>query len=256
MESITATTIDQASPVRASHEPGPNHAERCLDLVQSVPAPVIPDYMQKIYYWAYLNPRNVRLLNRETVVRLILWLQHAKLRRAAFAEIEPGQHVLQSTCVYGKYLPLLTSHIGPAGHLDLVDIAEVQLINARRNLHGHKNVTLHHADVMSLGDELYDAVICYFLLHEIPDHHKRAATDVLLKKVRPGGKFVCIEYHKPHWAHPLKPVTSLVFDWLEPFAKGMWRHEIRDFAGHSALFDWRKKTFFGGLFQKVVATRL
>lgn len=255
MESITATTIEQTRPCPAASKARHKPVERCLELVHASPAPVIPDYMQKIYYWAYLNPRNVRLLNRESVVRLILWQQHARLRRAAFAEIEPGQQVLQSTCVYGKYLPMLADHIGPDGHLDLVDIAEVQLINARRNLQGRKNVTLRHADVMSLGDEKYDSVICYFLLHEIPEHHKRAAIDVLLKKVRPGGKFVCIEYHKPHWAHPLKPITSLVFDTLEPFAKGMWRHEVRDFAAQSELFDWSKETFFGSLFQKVVATR-
>ena len=100
-----------------------------------------------------------------------------------------------------------------------------------------------------------DRVICYFLLHEIPDEHKRIATNVLLNKVRPGGKFVCIEYHKPHWAHPIKPITSIVFDTLEPFAKGMWRSEIRDFADQPDRFTWRKERFFGSLFQKVVAQR-
>ena len=63
------------------------------------------------------------------------------------------------------------------------------------------------------------------------------------------------EYHKPHWAHPLKPVTSLVFDTLEPFAKGMWRNEVREFASGSDRYTWHKQTFFGSLFQKVVAQR-
>ena len=255
MESFIAAAVEQV-------ETGPSGvASRCeptdhrLELVVADPPPAIPYYMQDIYYWAYLNPRNVRWLNHESVVRLILWQQHVKLRKAAFAEIETGQNVLQSTCVYGNYLPLLADHIGPAGHLDLVDISEVQLLSASRKLQGCKNVTLHHADVLSLGSELYDSVVCYFLLHELPDAHKRAAIDVLLRKVRPGGKFICIEYHKPHWAHPLKPITSFVFDTLEPFAKGMWRNELRDFAQNSDLFSWQKETYFGGLFQKVVATR-
>jgi ubiquinone/menaquinone biosynthesis C-methylase UbiE len=254
MESAT-TTFERTAPAPAGRSSRPKAVVPSLEIVQSAKPPVIPDYMHEIYTWAYLNPRNVRLLNRESVVRTILWQQHARLRKAAFSEIEPGQTVLQSTCVYGKYLPMLAEHIGPKGHLDLVDIAEVQLINARRNLQGHTNVTLHHANVMDLGDELYDTVVCYFLLHEIPEHHKREAMDVLLKKVRPGGKFVCIEYHKPHWAHPLKPITSLVFDKLEPFAKGMWRTEVRDFSQYGEAFDWRKETLFGSLFQKVVATR-
>jgi ubiquinone/menaquinone biosynthesis C-methylase UbiE len=109
---------------------------------------------------------------------------------------------------------------------------------------------------MELGNEAYDSVICYFLLHEIPEHHKRAATNVLLSKIKPGGKLIFIDYHKPHWAHPLKAITSLVFDTLEPFAKGMWKSEIRDFADQPGLFSWHKERFFGSLFQKVVAQRL
>ena len=71
--------------------------------------------------------------------------------------------------------------------------------------------------------------------------------------MRPGGKVVFIDYHKPHWAHPLKAITSFVFDTLEPFAKGMWKTEIRDLASEPDRFNWRKERFFGSLFQKVVA---
>jgi hypothetical protein len=47
---------------------------------------------------------------------------------------------------------------------------------------------------------------------------------------------------------------SLVFDMLEPFAKSLWRQDIRDFASEPEEFHWRKESFFGGLYQKVVAT--
>ena len=46
-----------------------------------------------------------------------------------------------------------------------------------------------------------------------------------------------------------------VFDRYEPFAKELWRHDIADFAGEAGRFAWRKETFFGGLYQKVVAHR-
>jgi ubiquinone/menaquinone biosynthesis C-methylase UbiE len=227
-----------------------------IRLVTPGQKPEIPAYLQEVYYWAYLNPRNVRWLNHEPVVRLILWNQHVKLRNSAFAEIEPGQNVLQSTCVYGQYLPLLAERIGESGHLSLVDVAEVQLTNAYRRLHKYPHVSLHHANVMELSDKQFDVAISYFLLHEIPDDDKKKAINVLLNKVKPGGKLVFIDYDKPHWWHPLKPITSIVFDTLEPFAKGLWRHEIRDFAEDSDRFEWRKENFFGKLFQKVVATRL
>ena len=97
---------------------------------------------------------------------------------------------------------------------------------------------------------------CYFLLHGLPEGYKRAVVDALLGSVVAGGKVVFVDDHKPHWAHPLKGITSLVFDTLEPYAKDLWRNEIIDFASDAGRdagrFIWRKETYFGGLFQKVV----
>ena len=73
------------------------------DPARDARAPEIPDYLQDTYYWAYINPRNVRLLDREIVVRTILWQQHNRLQRLAFAEIEPGQRVMQPASVYGSF---------------------------------------------------------------------------------------------------------------------------------------------------------
>lgn len=48
---------------------------------------------------------------------------------------------------------------------------------------------------------------------------------------------------------------GLVFRWLEPFANSLIDSEIRAFASNPDTFTWTKETFFGGLYQKVVATR-
>ncbi|MFQ6006132.1 MAG: rhodoquinone biosynthesis methyltransferase RquA [Woeseia sp.] len=216
--------------------------------------PRIPDYLRKTYYWAYLNPRNVKLLDREWVVRTILWQQHRRLAQAAIAEIEPGQHVMQTACVYGDFSSMLAAHIGPEGKLEVFDVAEVQVRNCRRKLAGYGHAIVRHEDVLYLRDETFDVVCCYFLMHEMPGDYKRGVADTLLDAVRPGGKLVFVDYHKPHWAHPLKLITSLVFDTLEPYAKELWRTEIAAFAHRDARFSWQKETYFGGLFQKVVAT--
>ena len=230
-------------------------AESPLPAAPNDGAPEIPDYLQDVYYWAYLNPRNVRLLDREIVVRTILWQQHRRLQRLAFADIEPGSRVLQSSNVYGSFSPNLVQHIGLQGSLDLVDVAEVQVNSARRKLQSYPNATVHHANILHFDKGPFDTVCCYFLLHELPDIHKREAVNLFLEKIVPGGKVVFVDYHKPRWWHPLKLITSLVFDTLEPFAKGMWRNEIRQFATKPELYNWRKETCFGDLFQKVVVTR-
>ena len=218
-------------------------------------SPPVPDYLYKTYRWAYLDARNARFLDHESVVKTILWRQHHRLEQAAFTEIEPGQHVLQSACVYGNFSAMLAEHIGSAGQLDIVDVADLQVQNCRRKLAGYPQVSVRHENVLNLRNECVDVACCYFLMHELPDDYKQGVAKVLLDSVRPGGKLVFIDYHKPHWAHPLKYVTSLVFDTLEPYAKSLWRNEITDFAGADSRFSWRKETFFGGLYQKVVATR-
>jgi SAM-dependent methyltransferase len=217
--------------------------------------PRIPDYLHKTYYWAYLNPRNVRLLDREWIVRTILWQQHHRLARAAMVEIDPGQHVLQPACVYGNFSRALAEHVGPRGKLEVFDVAEVQVRNCHRKLAEYKHAVVRHQDILYLRDETFDTVCCYFLMHELPNDYKRGVVRVLLDSVRAGGKVVFVDYHKPHWAHPLKPITSLVFDTLEPFAKELWDTEISEFADNDPRFSWRKEAYFGGLFQKVVATR-
>lgn len=75
--------------------------------------------------------------------------------------------------------------------------------------------------------------------------------------MRPGGKAILIDYHRPHRWHPLKPVMQRVFAWLEPFAVTMWSRQIEDLAGPSAAsFRWSKRTRFIGLYQMVTAERV
>ena len=230
--------------------------EAVLDFVPG-PAtmPDIPYYLKETYYWAYVSPRNVALLDREIVVSTILWGQHLKLQRAAFSEILPGQHVLQPAAVYGNFGPDLARHIGENGKLEISDINPIQVAGCGKKLHDFPHARARLADARNPGGGPYDVVCCYFLMHELPEDYKRDVMDGLLSFVAPGGKLVFVDYHKPHWAHPIKPITSLVFDFLEPFAKSLWHHEIEEFAANRQDYNWRKQTYFGGLFQKVVATR-
>ncbi len=215
----------------------------------------VPGYLRDTYYWAYLDPRNVKRLDHEWIVRTILWQQHRRLEAAAFAEIEPGQRVMQAACVYGSFSASLAAHIGPAGALEVFDVAEVQVLNCRRKLAGFEQAAVWQENVLNLRNGSFDVVVCYFLMHEIPDELKYELVDALSSNVGTGGKIIFVDYHKPHWAHPLKPVTSLVFDKLEPYAKGLWEQDIAEFAQPDNGLHWHKETYFGRLYQKVVATR-
>ena len=217
--------------------------------------PELPYYLKKTYYWAYVKPDNVKFLDRDIIVSVILWGQHLRLQRAAFSEIKPGQRVLQPASVYGSFCPNLAKHVGSEGKLDILDIAPVQVSGCARKLRDLPQASIRLADARYPGNSEYDVVCCYFLMHELPEEYKRQVMDALLARLAPGGKLVLVDYHKPHWAHPIKPITSLVFDLLEPFAKSLWHHPMRDFATDADQYDWHKETYFGGLYQKVTVQR-
>ncbi len=213
----------------------------------------IPDYLRDTYSWAYLNPRSVRVLDTPLIVEAILWGNFRRLVEAALGEFAPGRRVLQPACVYGDLSPRLAEHLGPRGHLQVSDVAPVQIANCTPKLEPFANASLLLSDAADHPARAFDDVCCFFLIHEVPAEHRRRIVTGLLEAVRPGGKIVFVDYHEPRGWHPLKPVMSLVFDRLEPFAKDLWRHEIRDFAGNAERCRWRKETYFGGLYQKVVA---
>jgi SAM-dependent methyltransferase len=218
-------------------------------------APPIPDYLTRIYSWAYLWPRTVALLDRPLVVSTILWGNYRRLLRATLDELRPGQRVLQPACVYGDFSQRVAAHLGPRGHLDVTDVAPLQVRNCRRKLEGSRNAVVRLRDAAEHGGTDHDAVCCFFLLHELPADYKRRVVDALLAAVRPGGKVVFVDYHRPHWAHPLKAAMRLVFAALEPFARELWDQEIPGYASRAEDFTWSKRCYFGGLYQKTVAQR-
>ncbi len=217
--------------------------------------PVLPGYLRDIYSWAYLRRGSVWLLDRLPVVDAILWGNYRRLQRLALAEMRPGQTVLQPACVYGDLSPRIAEFLGPRGRLYVSDVAPIQVENCRRKLRAFRNATVRLRDAAEPVGGRCDVVCCFFLLHEMPDDYRRRVVDALLDAVGPDGKVVFVDYHEPRRWHPLRRVMSLVFDHLEPFAKGLWHHDIADYASDADAYIWTKQTTFGGLYQKVVARK-
>lgn len=219
-------------------------------------ADVLPAYLREVYNWAYLTPWLAGLLDRQLVVQAILWGNAQKLIDDTLAEIGPGQRVFQPAAVYGDFSRQLGQKVGPEGRLDVRDIAPLQVNLTRRKLADLPQAHVAWGDAAAPAEDgLYDAVACFFLLHEVPDEIKSRIAGAMLSLVRPGGKAIFVDYHRPSRWHPLKPLMSKIFEHLEPFAPGMWDKEIEAWAGSAARdFTWRKKTRFGGLYQIVVAS--
>ncbi len=245
---------DPGSPIGGSERPNGRFLPEATGDVKAGHH-ALPAYLREVYGWAYLNPRNARLLDHEAVVNTLLWGNSGRLRRALLAEIAARDRVLQAAHVYGRLIPEVAMAVGSKGCLDVIDVAPLQAALCRRKLRGFPHARVHIADAACPGDGKYDVVVSFFLLHELPDAHKRAVVNALLTHVEPGGKAVFIDYHAPAPWHPLRGIMRNIYANLEPFAEAMWHNEIADFASDPEPFVWRTETCFGGLYQKTVASR-
>jgi ubiquinone/menaquinone biosynthesis C-methylase UbiE len=241
--------IDDAGGVAASRQ--------AFEVSPGVP---VPSYLSETYWWAYLHPNAVRVFERQWLVNLILWGNFARLRDAALHEVGSriDGRVLQLACVYGNFTERMAQRLGPVGHIDVIDVAPVQLKNLSKKLRGQSaRVGLHHQDStdLSFADASYDHVVVFFLLHEQPERARARTIAQALRVVRPGGKVIFVDYHRPTWSNPFRYVMVPILKTLEPFAMDLWRKELVDWMPDGVSpSSIEKQTFFGGLYQKVVVT--
>lgn len=215
----------------------------------------MPRYLSDTYTWAYLSDLGTRVFDRQPVVSAILWGNARRLIAEVTKELRPGWHVMQPAAVYGSFSRDVAAVLGPEGRLEVADVAPIQVDLTRRKLADVPQARVDRVDACTPGRGPYDAVTCFFLLHEVPAETKRSIVDALLGAVKPGGKVIFVDYHRTAALHPLRPVMRLVFDLLEPFARDLCAGEIRALASAPDDFTWTKQTYFGGLYQKVIATR-
>jgi ubiquinone/menaquinone biosynthesis C-methylase UbiE len=219
----------------------------------------IPDYLQQDYWWAYVHPHAVRVFERQWLVNLILWGNFGRLRDAALDALGralPGR-TLQVACVYGDLTSRLAARLPRRARLDVVDVLPIQLENLARKLPQRSAVTLLHANsaALPMTSGTYDRALLFFLLHEQPEHVRRATLAEALRVVRPGGRIVIVDYHRPHRLNPLCWPMNVVLRTLEPFALDLWRHEVAEWLPPERKdVALTQQTAFGGLYQIVTLT--
>jgi ubiquinone/menaquinone biosynthesis C-methylase UbiE len=240
-----------------------SEASQTLTLRPGAPA-AIPAYLQNTYWWAYLHPRAVHIFERQWLVNLILWGNFARLRDAALQEIGAVIHgrVLQVACVYGDFTEHLVRRLGPKGSVDVIDVAPIQINNLHAKLrlagvdHSRVNALLQDSSDLHFANGSHDDVIVFFLLHEMPTEVRRKTVAEALRVTKPGGKLIFVDYHKPKAWSPFRYLMVPVLTTLEPFAMDVWNHEIGSWLPEGApIAKVEKKTYFGGLYQKVVFTK-
>jgi ubiquinone/menaquinone biosynthesis C-methylase UbiE len=160
-------------------------------------------------------------------------------------------------CVYGDLTSRLAARLPRRARLDVVDVLPIQLENLARKLPQRSAVTLLHANsaALPMTSGTYDRALLFFLLHEQPEHVRRATLAEALRVVRPGGRIVIVDYHRPHRLNPLCWPMNVVLRTLEPFALDLWRHEVAEWLPPERKdVALTQQTAFGGLYQIVTLT--
>jgi len=220
----------------------------------------VPGYLARTYWWAYVHPRAVKLFERQWLVNLILWGNFGTLRDAALDALggKLSGRTLQIACVYGNLTDRLRSRLAPGGSLDVVDVLRVQLDNLARKLPGDPRVGLLQGDSAALDIESgsYDRALLFFLLHEQPEDVRRKTIAEALRVVKPGGRLVIVDYHRPSLRNPLYLPMVGILKTLEPFAMDLWRHEVSEwFPDDIRISHLEKEISFGGLYQRLILTK-
>lgn len=219
----------------------------------------IPEYLQRYYWWAYIHPNAVRVFERQWLVNAILWGNFARLRDAVLDELGAPirGRTLQVACVYGDFSVRLAERVAAGSSLDVIDVLPIQLQNLRRKLASSAPVTLHQRNSTALGfaDATYDQAVIFFLLHEQPLSVRKQTIAEALRVLKPGGKLVIVDYHRPSYLHPLRYLQWPVLRALEPYALDLWDHDIvKWFPAVAGLSATGKQLFYGGLYQKLIVT--
>ena len=212
----------------------------------------IPGYVTSLYKKAYMDRRYFNHFDSDFFAYLSTFGNYGRLSRALLEEIDTGDSVLKVGNSYGSLIKQIAEKVGEDGFVEIIDILPVQANNARLKLTPWPFFKATNADAEYFKGNKYDVIICYFLLHELPDEKKSRVISNLLTLLTPHGKIVFIDYYRPHRFNYLRYFLIWLNRLIEPFAESLMNKEIRDFIKEDTRHIWRVKSYFGGLYQKTV----
>lgn len=218
----------------------------------------LPAYSDIIYGAIYNDMSKSKLYDKGWFVKLRSLWQYDKLVSSTLREIKMNQKVLQLGATFGNQIDRVAERVGAYGFYDVIDVNANQIERCKGKYAnaGYPALNLIHQDATNLQvDDKYDVVLCFMLLQELPIVSKKKAINAALSAVRDGGSVIFVDYHNPIFWHPLRYIVRMLNRLFNPFVEKLWDRDIETFANNRTDFTWRKNTYFGRMFQKLVVSK-
>ena len=219
----------------------------------------LPAYMEMFYGDIYKDIDECKKQDNTLLCNLKSFFQYSVLVNAVTQELKRNQKVLQFGAVFGNQIDETAMAIGAYGQYDIIDINPLQVTRVTDKYWKiYQCLKVSKQNAAELKTEgIYDAVICFMLLSEVPSASKTKIVNNALKMVKPGGKVIFADWHKPLFWHPLRYFVRMYHRLYRPFVERLWDRDIDTYAQPDlrTQFIWRKSTYFGRMFQKTIAIR-
>lgn len=215
----------------------------------------VPEYLKSVYGRRYFHPWMTAVFDSEKIAAPATCFLAGKLTKAVTNEIIEGDDVLQLGVASGNFERDVATKMNAKGTYCIEDVSSAHIDAMKPRVSPWLNVVVKERDFTVPDNKRYDVVIGFFTLHELPDTQKKAALKRAFNALKPTGKMIFVDYAAPKRFHPLKPVLKTFNRLFEPFAESLWYNEIASFAPKTDKLIWAKKTYFGDLYQCVIAQR-
>ncbi|APV44759.1 demethylmenaquinone methyltransferase / 2-methoxy-6-polyprenyl-1,4-benzoquinol methylase [Dehalogenimonas formicexedens] len=197
------------------------------------------------------------LYDRTTKLAFLPFGGEKRFRRkfVAGAHLKDTDQVLDICCGTGSTTAIIAEEVNQ-GKIIGVDLSPDMLAVARKKVPaqwvGFERASV---DALPFGDNSFDAVLCTYGLHEIPRAIRAGALKEVFRVLRPGGKFMTMDYNLPHRFPARQAVSAFVRIFEHDVAYQMMRGSLAGEVEESGLRVLRKKEALGGMFQIIESVK-
>lgn len=223
--------------------------------MQKKSIPSIPLYIQKIYSWLYLKPSIYNFFDNSIILNILTLGYHHILTEELRKEISPNSNILQIGITLGSQIEKTYQTLGMFGSYTIVDVLP-HILEKCQEKHLEQHIKFVQADASKTIKGEYDTIICYMLMHELPPLTRQKILKNINKSLTTGGKIIFIDYHLPYTLNPLKYFIRAINRLYQPFAETLWKNAIKNLMPADDIYQWSQQTYFGGIYQKVIATKI